>query len=225
MGNLPSGALAGVWFDTLDGELAAMLASLGTLAFEEPHAISVTGATWTLSGRIEGITGDGRLQVRAAKCNPKDRIRAWITHLALTAAHGPVTTRLIGKDGGWTFDEVADPLSVLDALVEGYRAALQEPLPFFTQASYCFADCTYAYEQDAAGVKATRRRKSPMDSAQDAYEGSEFGDWATGDRADAYVALCWRGREPLVQMAEPFQRWSMAFWGPALASMKREGDG
>ncbi len=224
LGNLPSGALAGVWFDTLDAELATMLASLGTLAFEEPHAISVLGATWTLSGRIEGITGDGRLQVRAAKCNPKDRIRAWITHLALTAAHGPVTTRLIGKDGAWAFGEVAEPLSVLEALVEGYRAALQEPLPFFTQASYCFADCTYAYEQAATGGKATRRTKSPMDAARDGYDGSEFGDWKTGDRADAYVALCWRDREPLVQLAEQFAQRSMAFWRPALAAMTKGGD-
>ncbi|MEO7714011.1 MAG: exodeoxyribonuclease V subunit gamma [Gemmatimonadaceae bacterium] len=224
LGNLPSGALAGAWFDQLDDELAAMLLLLGTPAFEEPHAISVTGATWTLGGRIEGITGDGRLQVRPAKCNPKDRIRAWITHLVLTAAHGPVTTRLIGKDGGWTFAEVAEPLRILDTLVEGYRAALQEPIPFFTQASYCFADCAYAYDQAAAGGKATRRTKSPMDSARDAYDGSEFGEWKTGDRADAYVALCWRGREPLVQMADQFAKWSMAFWRPALAAMKKEGD-
>jgi hypothetical protein len=111
---------------------------------------------------------------------------------------------------------------LLDMLVDGYRAALREPIAFFAQASYEYATRALEFEQATASGKPGRFSKSPMEVAHDGYEGSEFGEWATGDRADAYVALCWRGRDPLAESGparELFDRWSMAFWRPALHAM------
>ena len=129
LGMLPSGALCGVWFDSLDEELRDLLATLGDLTLEDPVHAEVNGATWTLRGRVEGITGRGRLQVRPATCKPTDLIRAWITHLALSAAFGPTMTELIATDCHTVFGEVAEPMMLLDELVAGYRAALRSRCP------------------------------------------------------------------------------------------------
>jgi len=167
--------------------------------------------------------GDGRLQVRLAKMKPKDKIVAWITHLALTAAHGDVRTRLVAKDGECTFAEVEKrvALLLLDTLVEGYRAALNEPMPFFTDASHAYAKQKIAFEAVASGSKSSRVSKEPIACAQDAFDGTDFGERATGDRTDTYVALCWRGRDPLDPDSDDFERWSLAFWRPAMEALAR----
>ncbi|HEX5971330.1 MAG TPA: exodeoxyribonuclease V subunit gamma [Gemmatimonadaceae bacterium] len=214
LGMLPSGALCGVWFDRLDEELGGLLATLGEVSLEDPVNAEVTGSSWTLSGRVEGITGRGRLQVRPATCKPTDLIRAWITHLVLTAAFGePTTTDVVAMDGHTTFGEVADPMSPLEELVRGYRAALRAPLPFFAQASYAYV--VRAVEM----VRKPNLQRSPLDMARTALDGSEYGDYATGDLQEPYVALCWRGLDPLEDAGAEFERLATSFWRPAMAAM------
>jgi exodeoxyribonuclease V gamma subunit len=216
LGNLPSGALGGVWFDKLDDELGDLLASLGTPEFEEPHAISIPGATWTLTGRIEGLTGAGRLQVRPANCKPRDRIRAWITHLALSAAYRePVETHLVGKDGRWTYRGVENALPLLDELVKGYRAALRAPFPFFERASYEYLEQKLKWERAAKTGKQGSLSAMPEKKAEDAYRERQFDNQPQGDVEDRYVSLCWRGRDPFAGDVTEFARWSESFWRPA----------
>jgi exodeoxyribonuclease V gamma subunit len=214
LGQLPSGALCSVWFDVLDEELRGLLESLGDVTLEDPVRAEVSGRSWTLRGQVGGITGRGRLQVRPATCKPNDLVRAWITHLALTAAFGPTVTEVVATDGRRVLGEIAEPMPLLETLVEGYRASLREPLAFFTGASQQFVERTIALER---GSRAT---KSPLDMARAAFNGNDYGERPTGDITDAYVALCWRGRDPLVDSREEFERWSMAFWRPALAAME-----
>jgi len=214
LGQLPSGALCGVWFDSLDEELSGLLATLGDVTLEDPVHAEVSGATWTVRGRVEGITGSGRLQVRPAKCKPNDLIRAWITHLALSAAFGPTTTDVVATDCHTVFGEVEDPMALLEALVQGYRAARCEPLPFFAQGSYAFA------RRAAEMVLKPNLKLSPLEMARTALDGSDFGDYVTGDLNDAYAALCWRGRDPLEDAATEFERLATTFWRPAMSAMR-----
>lgn len=218
LGMLPSGALCGVWFDALDEQLRDLLATLGDVTLEDPVHAEVNGPTWTVRGRVEGITGRGRLQVRPAPCKPADLIRAWITHLALSAAFGPTMTEVVATNGRTVFGEVPEPLALLGELVNGYRAALREPLPFFAQASHAYV--TRVVEM---AVKPNLRH-SPLEMARTALDGSDFGDYATGDLNEAYVALCWRGRDPLQDAAAEFERRATAFWRPAMSAMRTTGE-
>ena len=219
LGQLPSGALCGVWFDSLDEEISGLLASLGDITLEDPVHVEVNGATWTLRGPVEGITGSGRLQVRPAKCKPNDLIRAWITHLALAAKFEETTTHVVATDGHTVFGEVQDPMALLEELVQGYRAARCQPLPFFAQASHAFA------KRAAEMVLKPNLKLSPLEMARTALDGSDFGDYVTGDLNEAYVALCWRGRDPLEDAPADFERLATAFWRPALAAMRSASEG
>lgn len=219
LGLLPSGALSGVWFDCLDDELQDLLAQLGDVSLEEPVQVEVNGDSWTLRGRVEGITGRGRLQVRPAACKPTDLIRAWITHVALTAAFGPTVSEVVAKDGTNVFGEVSEPMPILQQLVSGYRAALREPLAFFARASHDYAERLIAIENGN-----TRVRKSPLEMARTGLDGSDYGEFVTGDLNDVHAALCWRGRDPLDDRSrQAFERWSAEFWRPALAALRAGG--
>jgi exonuclease V gamma subunit len=216
LGQLPSGALCNVWFDLLDDELRDLLESLGDVTIEDPVRVEVSGPSWTIRGQVEGITGRGRLQVRPATCKPNDLVRAWITHLALTAAFGPTITEVVATDGKRVLGEVAEPMPLLETLVTGYRTALREPLAFFTGASQQYVERTIALER---GSRAT---KTPLDMARAAFNGNDYGERPTGDLTDAYVALCWRGRDPLSDTREAFEHWSAAFWRPAMTATASE---
>ena len=214
LGQLPSGALCSVWFDVLDDELRDLLAALGDVTLEDPVHAEVRGETWTLRGRVEGMTGSGRLQVRPATCKATDLVRAWITHLALTAAYEPLTTQVVAKDCTTTFGPVADAMPLLEALVRGYRAALREPIPFFPKASQEYVKRSIAI----AGGNA-RGHKTPLETARTALDGSDFNGGMAGELRDAYATLSWRGRDPLVDASEAFERWSTEFWQPAMTAM------
>jgi exodeoxyribonuclease V gamma subunit len=212
---LPSGALCGVWFDSLDEELSGLLATLGDITLEDPVHAEVNGAAWMVRGRVDGITGRGRLQVRPAACKPTDLIRAWITHLVLTAAfEEPTTTEVVATDCHTVFGEVTQPMPLLEELVQGYRDALREPMAFFTQASHVYA------KRAAELLLKPNLKLAPLEMARTALDGSDFGDYVTGDLNEAYTALCWRGRDPLHDAAAEFERRATAFWRPAMAAMR-----
>lgn len=214
LGLLPSGALCGVWFDTLDEALGGLLASLGDVTLQEPVQAEIHGASWTLRGRVEGITGNGRLQVRPATCKPADLIRAWITHLALTAAYGPTLTDVVATNDHTVFGEVEDPMSLLEEIVQGYRAARRAPLAFFAQASH-------AYVAQAIKLETSARAFTPaLDAALAKLRCRTYEDSPPGDLDDPYAALCWRGRDPLADAAAEFEQRAMSFWRPAMLVMR-----
>lgn len=214
VGDLPSGALAARWFDALDEELRDFLAGVQPLPAYDPHAIDVAGPDWTLVGRVDGLTDEGRRQVRAATCKNRDLVRAWIAHLALGAECGEVTSRVLATDGAWVLRPVERPLEVLHDLVDGFRAAQRAPLPVFDQASRAYV------EQAAKLASGTSRASKPaIDAAADKYRGTGWGNGPSPDAEDPYVELCWRGRDPLADEAT-FGGWAERLWRPLLAHLE-----
>lgn len=211
-GHLPPGELAGRWFDRMDRGLAAFLERIDCPTLYEPVAVEVRGPDWTLVGRVDGLTDRGRLQVRPARCRPRDLVEGWIAHLALAAEHGDVPPgRVIGTDAGWEFLPVADPIRRLDALVGGWRASAAAPIPVFERASHAYVERLRTQEANSDG----RATKSPADCARAAYVGGDFPEAPDGDQADPYVALCWRARDPLEDEAA-FAAWAEVLWRPLL---------
>jgi exodeoxyribonuclease V gamma subunit len=208
-GTLPSGRLSARWFDRLDEELSELLASIPRWTPLEPLAVEIEGSDWTLRGTIDGRVEGGRLQARPAKCKPKDLVRAWIAHLALSAAIGAdVTSTVVALDGTTTIRPTAHPLPLLDALVAGVRATRRTPIPVFEQTSQ-------AYVEQARALARGRASKSAIDCARDKWNGGDWSGAPPGERDDPYVSLCWRGRDPLADAAT-FERWAEWLWTPLL---------
>lgn len=210
LGRLPSGALAGPSFDVLEGEVREFLERISRPSSREPAMVEIAGTGWRITGRLDGITDEGRLQLRAATVKNKDLIGGWIRHLALSAVRGAVRSTIVGTDRQMLFDFIDDPRALLETLVAGYRAALAAPLPVFERASH-------AYFMRLRAVESGKPvKKAPLEMARAAYEINPFAPGA--DLEDVYVVLCWRGRDPFAEPAE-FERWSEALWRPAFDAM------
>ena len=67
---------------------------------DEPLLIDLRIDPFSLTGQIESIYGGRIVQFRCASLKPKDRLRAWICHLARCAADSDAAseTVLIGVD-------------------------------------------------------------------------------------------------------------------------------
>ena len=199
-GILPAGALASVTFQVLASEIAPFLERVGQRTFLDPVSLDITGDGWRLTGRLDGITAAGRTQIRASLIKSKDLIAAWISHVALTQARGAVRSHVLGTNGELDFDVVVDPRAVLEQLIEGYRQTLQSPIPVFEQASYDWFHARHKGQQQA--LAAARIGYNPNDR-----------DHRAHDLDDPYVALCWRGRDPIADAA--FEQWSDTLWSAA----------
>lgn len=216
LGDLPSGKLSGFWFDHVDAGLQGFLESVGEPQFGEPRIVDVQGASWRVSGRVDQLTVNGRIEVRPATRKPKDLIRAWITHLALCASRDGVETTVFALDGTTRIPCVPDAGARLDELVAGYRAALRAPLPVFENASWSYVDRILAMRAS------TRAMKSPLDQARSAYLASEYNDGPRRDIDDPHVALCWRGRDPFEDAFDDFDAHSRTLWCPLRAIMQEQ---
>jgi len=189
--------------------------------------IAVSGEGWRISGRVEGLADDHRVQLRPSSIKAKDLVRAWINHLAIAADAGPDTaaithTRVIGTSKDVKgFEEqwlgpVESPIPLLDALIEGYRQGLREPLPFFPSTSEAYARARRAAESGAG-------RRDPGSAAREKWRGNSFQN-IPGDGNDRFVALCFRGRDPLEHDRARFESLAWSFWSPLMDALDEGGD-
>jgi exodeoxyribonuclease V gamma subunit len=154
---LPHAGPGRAHYETLRHDAEEFVAELrnlvgGDVAFLEPLAIDVASDDWRLVGRLERVTTTGLLFFRPAKLNAKDRVRAWIQHLALCASADaeerrngrtltvPCATTVVGHDSVIRFERITEPGHVLDVLIRRYRQAQEGPLPLFEKASFAFAE-------------------------------------------------------------------------------------
>ena len=184
----------------LHGRLAPLLP---TLERDAPFSLDLRLGPFTLSGRIDALYGGRLAFFRPAKLKAKDRLRAWITHLAYlahAAALGtpPQPAVLAGDDETITFGPA--PAGALPALLELYWQGLRSPLPFFPKTSLEFAE--------AQGCKG----RTPLERAREVWRGNVR---AAGEAEEAALRLCFGGPE-----ADPldaaFEELALAVYGPML---------
>ena len=213
-GELPLADLGDAHYRRLSRRVDEFAATLPRHEPIEPIGIELAGDGWRLGGRLDHLTGAGAVYFRCADLKPKDLVRAWVSHVARAAweAHHPsglpLLTHLAGTDRAVTFGPLDDPRGLLERLVDGYRAGLDQPLPLFENASHAYARA--ARKERGGG----RQKTSPLDAARHAFSGGGHPGGAPGDSADPYVALSFRDRDPLA--GEPFTRWAEALWTPLL---------
>ena len=197
-GDLPVAVLGPRWYDALHKDVEPLLAVAAQAQFVDPLPVNIEGADWRLPGHLDLQTADSQWRIRAATLKAKDKARAWIAHVVRCAAAAPVATRLVSKDKVLVLAPIDDALDILDVLVQGYRAALAFPLPYFLEAG-----CSYS-EKIAKG-------EPGLEAAVRAYlADGAFG--ARGDGMDPYVQLLWRGRSPLEECEAAFTSACDAFW-------------
>ena len=215
-GDLPPGELGRALHVQLGTTVQQFVEKVGAPVPLEPLTVAlegeVEGHPWKLTGRIENLTSEGRVQFRCAKIKPKDIIRAWVTHVVLNA-DTPVQSRLVAKDEDRIFEKLIDARAVLKELLNGFREALQRPVPFFEKTSFAYFNSLQKiknYEETGKG------RKPPplLKAAYGQWQGDQFhGGAAPGERDDPYIRLCFRGEEPLKELKDEFEQRAVGFWG------------
>jgi len=160
--------------------------------------IDLTVGETRIHGTIDGFTEQDLTYLRASKIKPKDRLRAWILHLVVTAQRlqdgddhtpaWPSSTRVLSIDGAWSYSDVPDEdaAAQLELLLSLYLAGQSRPLPFFEQSSYAAGESYIANGDD---LKALQKGlgKYAVSDAQAAWK---------SDEGDESIALCMRNRDP-----------------------------
>ncbi|MBV8068424.1 MAG: hypothetical protein JO270_00865, partial [Acidobacteriaceae bacterium] len=193
-GMLPLGEIGTAHFQTL---LSAAVEfgekvepELHGQAPDEPLLVDLPIDTFSLVGQIESRYGDRIVRFRCAPLKSKDKLRAWINHLALCAADPGTAheTVLLGSDeGGWKFSPVAEAQAVIASLLEIYWRGLSRPLPFFPESALAFAQAELFPKKNA--------RSAPLDKARRTWNGSKW----TGppEKSNRYYAFCFLAKDPL----------------------------
>lgn len=204
-------AMSSTWLETGDGEAAlrgARIAAMippgapgrATLAEERDEvrgfvervrslggggerrdvAVELSLAGGRLSGAVT-VLADRAVFARPATLQGKDRLPAWVAHLALCAGAAPsVTTTCIGIDAEVRFDPVTADVATaaLETVVAAYREAHRRPVPLFPRSSYAYARAAHP---EAGGGR------DPDDAALRALYDERTG----GEASDAHVAVLW----------------------------------
>jgi exodeoxyribonuclease V gamma subunit len=162
----------------------------------EPIDVELQIAGFRITGRIRSVYPERLVQYRYAKVKPKDRLKAWIYHLALNtikADHYPCNSMLAGlmpkgKDSewiAWEYPSIENSESILESLLERYRAGLLMPLHFFPGSSWEYARMLIEKNKD---------EEDALGKALNIWKGD---DYNRGEWEDPYYQLCFGNTNPL----------------------------
>jgi exodeoxyribonuclease V gamma subunit len=200
---LPAFGHGDALFVELDDEAQLFLATRDRHGPRTSRRLRVRCHGAEIHGEIDGVTPGTVLVARMANVKPKDRLRGFVTHVAVALARHageadwPATTTVLGKnirdDEIRRFRELSheEADAAMRELLRGYREGSIRPLPFFPETSFVFAE---------KGKVAARRKWVPSQGGPNR---------VPSDSENASNALCFRGVEPL---GSQFEAWAAAIW-------------
>jgi exodeoxyribonuclease V gamma subunit len=212
-GLLPAGIAGDICYAQLGRDVEAFFKRLQPYKpknFDAPVSFDLQVGDFLISGHFSRITPDGLLFYRPATIKPKDLLRAWVEHLlwnAIDRGERPAKTVVLGTTSLWNIAPVAEPLPVLEQLLQLYWTGLSQPLKFFPESSYAFAKA----DLKARNGKAGKAVKQPLDFAEDKWSGNDFG--APGECEDAYFTLFFKDGNVL---DDDFQERARSVFDPLL---------
>jgi exodeoxyribonuclease V gamma subunit len=152
---------------------------------------------FTLTGRIDEICGQVLTQYRLATLKPKDHMAIWLKHLARNLVE-PGESLLVGREKtitSYRFSPTPNARELISELLEFYWRGLREPLRFFPNASWVFAEKLFIDGEEARAHFVAER----------AWKGDERHPAA--DSRDPYIELAFRNvGEPLDREWEELTR-------------------
>jgi exodeoxyribonuclease V gamma subunit len=205
-GLLPAGAAGELVFQDAIASAEAFTSSLLPLIQGEPLTpvdFDFTTAGFRVTGVVSQIWPRHLLRYRCAAVKAKDRLDIWIDHLLLQSwkTQGyPHRSVLLAKKAGWSFRPVAHATEILHQLLNYYWVGLSEPLPFFPQSAYAFA------QRRQQG----RKEEDALYAARKAWEADRQ---SRGEADDPYCQLNWGKVDAL---DERFTTLALNIFGPLL---------
>ena len=188
----------------------------------------------TLSGVAARLGDRASVRVRPGRVRRRDRVAAWVEHLALCAAGHDVPTVALGVDGATTLAPLPPEAAraFLAALLRGYDRIQHRPPPLFDRASHAYVDKLSRGDRIAYAEAMLAREAAlaegadpepfdcgvkewPLAQARKAFERRTWPDNPPGDLDDAYVALVTRGADPF-ERPVGFVHWAQCLWAPLL---------
>jgi exodeoxyribonuclease V gamma subunit len=182
----------------------------------DPVEVDISFADFRLTGEIDGLYPESLVRYRYARITAGDRIKAWIYHLALNTIkwnQHPRISLLVGLDPdrvwvAWKFAPVENSETILNELLEIYRAGLIKPIHFFPKSSWVFVQETL------------EKKRSPQEALLKTHKTWQGSEYNRGECEDAYYQLCFRNTNP---MDSEFQRISKKIFGPLLMHQSEIG--
>lgn len=206
-GDLPQGNIGRLFYGVLEKQTEAFAAKLLEIIADE-HAetlpVDLTLSGIRLTGALEGLYPQGRIQVRFARRRAKDYLSAWIYHLVMCGStlngRAPVTT-LVGADGIARIRPVDRPDAILKEILETFKEGLCRPLHFFPDLSLHFLKLT---------VEGGKPLNAAIETVRKKWVGTDF---QRGMSEDPYVRLCFGCSDPI---DEQFERLAEKIVAPLL---------
>lgn len=146
--------------------------------------VDVDGQTWQLTLQLHDVRSDGLHRWGPSKLRAKDRLAAWLDHLALNVLAPSATTnitRWVARDIALAMAPLRNAAcarTLLTDWVNAYARGMSQPLAFMPLTSWVAA----------------------LDAAPSVLANAWSGK-TMGESLDPYVQLAWRGRPPLIQHA------------------------
>ena len=195
-GDLPQGNIGRLFYGVLEKQTEAFAAKLLEIIADE-HAetlpVDLTLSGIRLTGALEGLYPQGRIQVRFARRRARDYLSAWIYHLVMCGwrlnGRAPVTT-LVGADGIARIRPVDRPDAVLKEILETFKEGLCRPLHFFPDLSLHFLRLTVeGGKLPNAAIETVRKKWASTDFQRSLSE-------------DPYNRLCFGCSDPIDEQFE-----------------------
>jgi len=186
---------------------------------ERDTEINLVISDMQLSGFVKGLYEDEYIQLRTGKPRPKDHIRFWLTHLALTSdpSSGVSKSALLaydtskGKVEKLTLKRTALAPSHLQDLVNWYKQAhtQKQALMFFKDTSYKYAERLLVYEDPP---------EKALQKAQKKWE--DIHSYSQPESKDSYIKTVFRDKYTIDDPV--FTKNALRFWEPFLKAVKKE---
>ena len=188
----------------------ARLAPLAGEVFDNVNVDCVLGNE-CLQGRVSDCSARVRLRVRPGKANERDRIRAWIAHLALSAQGTARTTVLLDESHLHLWPPLAAEAAsgALEDLVRVRDEILDEPQPLLVATSAAFAE------------KSAKGEDAALDAARSAWRPNAFAPGRSEGEQDAVRRLWPEFPGDDAELAPTFGALALRVWGPLLTHGER----
>jgi exodeoxyribonuclease V gamma subunit len=214
-GELPHGSMGEIYFTQLVSELQPFHKTLAALLSGQElkqQQVDLRIGDFTITGSLDNVSATGLVQYRCATMKPKDIIRSWISHLVLNSVQHPaapdtgMSTFYAGKDGIYKYTPPAESISYLEGLLDLYWQGITEPLYFFPQASFVFAQ----------EIRKGKNEPEALRKAIIVWQGNDFNK--KGEKNDPYNLLCCKNMD----LANPlFMEQALKVFLPALAHQEK----
>jgi len=174
---------------------------------------------FSLTGSLDHVFKETMIRYRYARLKGKDILASWIHHLVLNSVRAegyPQHTLLAGLTGKsakerkrilYEYAPVEEGGKILEGLLKRYWEGLREPLHFFPELSWQYAEARLAKGKPP---------EAALEQARKAWKGNER---SRGESEDPYYQLCF-GKEDPIDFA--FEEIAMEIFEPLLKSLKKE---